>query len=124
MFRKLRDGRAALDAGRLIVVDYHRHVAADLDKLGVDEKTYFSLLPRLLDSVLKSGPAKCYAGRYPADRVTKHPRFNNFEMWAFKTSLPEFKFLIYFKFCLKEHPTTKGLYHYCHVDCHPDKKPV
>ena len=123
MFRKLRDAQLALEAGRLIVVDYHRHVAADLDKLGVDEKTYFSLLARLIDTVLAVGPAQCYAGRYPADRVNQHPGFNNFEMWAFKTSLPEFKFLIYFKFCLKEHPITKEL-HYCHVDCHPDKKPV
>jgi hypothetical protein len=121
MFRKLRDGRTALDAGRLIVVDYHRHVVADLDKLGVDESTYWSLLPRLIDTVLAVGPAKCYAGRYPADRVSKHPGFNTLEMWAFKTTLPEYTFPIYFKFCLKEHPITKEL-QYCHVDCHPNKE--
>jgi len=121
MFRKLRSAREALAAGRLIVVDHGRHVVDDLQKLEVDETTYWSLLPRLIDAVLATGPAQCYAGRYPADRVLKHPRFNKLEMWAFKTSLPEFQFLIYFKFCLKEPPITKEL-QYCHVDCHPDKE--
>ena len=121
MSRKLREGRAALDAGRLIVVDYDRHVVDDLQKLKVDEATYWSLLPRMIDAILNASPASCYAGRYPADRVIKHRGFNNLEMWAFKTALPEFSFLIYFKFCLKEHPQTKEL-HYCHVDCHPDKE--
>lgn len=122
MFRKLRDGRDALAAGRLIVVDYARHVVDDLDKLGVDETTYWSLLPRLIEAVLAADPAQCYAGRYPADRVIKHSGFNNLEMWAFKISLPEFPFPIYFKYCLKVHPITKEL-QYCHVDCHPDKEP-
>jgi hypothetical protein len=122
MFRKLRTARAALDSDRLIVVDYNRHVVADLDQLGVDENNYFSLLPRLIDAVLAAGPEQCYAGRYPADRVSKHPGFNNLEMWAFKVTLLDFPFPVYFKFCLKEHPQTKEL-HYCHVDCHPDKEP-
>jgi hypothetical protein len=119
--RKLREAQDALAAGRLIVVDYHRHVVDDLDKLGVDEQTYWSLLPRLVAVAIQAGGQPCYAGRYPADRVNKHPGFNTLEMWAFKVSLPEFPFLIYFKFCLKEHPKTKEL-HYCHVDCHPDKE--
>lgn len=118
--RKFRDGRDALVAGRLIVVDYDRHVVADLDKLGVNEATYWSLLPRLFESVEVAGPIECYAGAHPAKRLDKHPGFNGREMWAFKTTLPEFPFRIYFKYCLKEHPKTKEL-QYCHVNCKPDK---
>ena len=121
--RKLEAAREALAASpaRLIPVDYHRHVVNDLVELGVDEETYWSLLPRLIDAVLASDPAKCYAGSYPADRVNNHPRFKDLELWAFKTSLSEYPFVIYFKFCLKAHPTTKEII-YCHVDCHPNRE--
>jgi hypothetical protein len=118
--RKIREGQAALSAGRLIVVDAHRHVVNDLDRFEIDEATYWNLIPKLIAAVIAAGPAACYAGRYPADRVNKHPGFNQLEMWAFKTTVPDFPFPIYFKFCLKEHPKTKEL-QYCHVDCHPDK---
>lgn len=118
--RKIRDGQAALAAGRLMVVDHNRHVVDDLDKLGIDETTYWNLIPQLIAAVIVAGPAACYAGRYPADRVSKHAGFNGLEMWAFKITVPRFAFPLYFKFCLKEHRVTKEL-HYCHVDCHPDK---
>jgi len=118
--RKILEGQAALSAGRLIVVDAHRHVVNDLDQLGIDESAYWNLIPKLITAVIVAGPSACYAGRYPADRVNKHPGFNKLEMWAFKTTVPDFPFPIYFKFCLKEHPKTKEL-HYCHVDCHPHK---
>jgi len=121
LVRKLWQAQQALDAGNLIAVDHHRHVVADLNDLGIDEATYWSLLPRLIQTVLADDPARCYAGRYPADRVSKHPAFHNLEMWAFKTRLSEFPFLIYFKFCLRENPTTKEL-EYCHVDCHPNRE--
>lgn len=119
LYGKLLAAKAALEAGNLIVVSYHALVVSDLDRFGIDEDTYWSLLPRLLEKILSSDPAKCHAGRYPADRISKHKGFNGLEMWAFKTTLPEFPFEIYFKFCVKEHQQT-GEIHYCHVDCHPD----
>jgi hypothetical protein len=118
--RKFREGWAALAAGAPIVIDPDRHVVGDLQKLGIDEDTYWSLLPRLFEAVNAAGPVKCYAGAHPAKRLDKHPGFNGLEMWAFKTSLPEFPFKIYFKFCLKEHPKSKEL-QYCHVNCKPDR---
>lgn len=116
----LRDGLAALEAGRLIVVDPGRHVAADLEELGVDEATYWALIPRLLKAAIKAGPEACYAGGRPPARSTKHREIKNLEMWAFKVTISKFSFPVYFKFSLKNHPKTGELF-YCHVDCHPDK---
>ena len=120
LHQKLRAARDAIAVGRFSAVDADRHVVADMDELGVDEPTYWSLLPRLIDAALLADPAISYAGTRPPRKSTKHPAINNLELWAFKASLPEFPFPLYFKFALKPHPTT-GEIHCFHIDCHPDR---
>lgn len=119
LHQKLRAARDAIAAGRFSAVDPDRHVIADLDELGVDEAAYWSLLPRLIDAALAS-PSGCYAGTRPPRKSTRHPAIKSLELWAFKASLPEFPFPLYFKFALKPHPQT-GEAHCFHIDCHPDR---
>jgi len=118
--QKLRAARDAIAAGRLTAVDADRHVVADMHELGVDEATYWSLLPRLIAAALLAGSAASYAGTRPPRKSTRHPAIQNLELWAFKASLPEFPFPLYFKFALKPHPKTREI-HCFHIDCHPDR---
>jgi hypothetical protein len=120
LHQKLRAAQDAIAAGCLSAVDPDRHVVADMDELGVNEATYWALLPRLIEAALLAGPATSYAGTRPPRKSTKHPAIKNLELWAFKARLPEFPFPLYFKFALKPHPKT-GEIHCIHIDCHPDR---
>jgi hypothetical protein len=120
LHQKLRAARDAIAAGLLTAVDADRHVVADMAELGVDEAGYWSLLPRLIDAALLAGASASYAGTRPPRKSTRHPAIQNLELWAFKASLPEFPFLLYFKFALKPHPQT-GELHCFHIDCHPNR---
>ena len=120
LHQKLRTAQEAIAAGRLSAVDSNRHVVADMHELGVDEATYWALLPRLIEAALLADPATSYAGTRPPRKSTKHPAIKNLELWAFKARLPEFPFPLYFKFALKLHPKT-GEIHCIHIDCHPDR---
>lgn len=120
LHQKLRAAQKAITSGRLSAVDSDRHVVADMDELGVDEATYWALLPRLIEAALLNGPSTSYAGTRPPRKSTKHPAIKNLELWAFKVRLPEYPFPLYFKFALKPHPKT-GEIHCIHIDCHPDR---
>lgn len=119
--KKLQAAKEALAEQRLRVVNYEKHVIADLEWLNVTESIYWELIPQLVDEAIRVGANISYAGRHPPVKSYEDAVIKGLDLWAFQVPMPGFAKPIYFKFALKPHPKTNELT-YCHVNCHPQRE--
>lgn len=115
---KLLDARDAVESGRRIVA-VRKHLAADLADLELDSaQELWTLLPKLLEEIVRSNPVACYAGGRPPQR-SYEDEIKGLELWAYAWPSVTLKKEMYLKFALEKDP--QGNWHYLHVDLHESR---
>ncbi len=117
--KKLRCAKHAIEEQRREIVGSPpgRHVEADMQELGITSlESYWDLIYECIQIAIRDPPA-FYRRPQPPGKQTKDKGLSfGKPMIPFEVDHPDFDFPLYFKFCIVEEP--KGIFTYCHIDCH------
>jgi len=120
LHNKLQDALEAFEASpwRVQVLDNDPsiHIEDDLEELNLpDLDAYWDLVYECIQIAMQN-PLKCYAHR--TRLKSSYSTLYDQPLWPFKVKHPDWKPLIYFKFCILKDNSGKS---YIHIDCHEDR---